>query len=89
MIPLITWIINHRIALNVESYHCLIDNKDEDLFDTPIYNGDSGHFNNTFNDGDIVHDKGLIGDMEDLPHVHNEHEPCQSRHVIQGPILWG
>ena len=77
------------IALNVESYHCLIDNKDEDLFDTLIDNGDSGHFDNTFNNGDIVHDKGLIGDMEYLPHIHNEHEPCQSRPVIQGSIFLG
>ena len=63
MIILMTWIRHHQIALNVESY-------------TPIDNGDSGHFDNTFNDGDIVHDNGLIGDMEDLPHVHNKHEPC-------------
>ena len=76
MIPLMTWIIHHQIALNVESCHCLIDNRDEIRFDTPIDNGDSGHFDNTFNDRDIVHDKGLIGDMEDLPHVHNNYEPC-------------
>ena len=67
---------NNTLAdnINVESYHSLIDDEDNDLFNACVDNGNDGHLDNTYDDENGVHDKGLVDDREELPDFQNEQQ---------------
>lgn len=62
-------------SINTESYHSLINDGDDDLFEAPIDNSDDNNLDNTCDDGDEVHDEGLVSERKNLPYLHNEYEP--------------